>query len=322
MVDATHVEQADPTPIAHVKDIYSVIDVLVASKPRMQDVQEINAIHQSFSQANSFSMHAKCLRIGSQRFMEAEACFKEQASQHIRTGCHETKIFLVLPSLLTDSLKEQLPGLLYDSMKYINSLKDSLPGLLSESLKLNLSSLLKENVTTKISKKEKKALCSAMTDIMTTSLMPFNKQFNALNKLDAKRTLDLVSFTKNVVTCNMRVPTDLLSKIVNAKNLTAMPTKPLMACLNWRRTEQVVLGYMPFIGKSSFIYSNEENENLTKTFDVVVLISEPSQVEPQPSGSSSNPDLLALVTVVIPVLEEEEPKPKRLMVVMDLPKPV
>ncbi|GJV51387.1 hypothetical protein Tco_1447128 [Tanacetum coccineum] len=228
MVDATHVEQADPTPT---------------------------------TLANSFSMHAKCSRIGSQRFMEAEACFKEQASQHTGTSCHETKIFLVPPSLLADSLKEQLPGLLYDYMKYINSLKDSLPGFLSGSLKLNLSLLLKENVTTIISKKEKKALRSAMTDIMTTSLMPFNKQFNALNKLDAKR-------------------------------------------------------------KSSFIYSNEENENPTETFDVVVLVSAPSQVEPQPSGSSSNLDSLGLVTVVILVPEEEEPKPKRLMVVMDLPNPV
>ncbi|GJX11093.1 hypothetical protein Tco_0200952 [Tanacetum coccineum] len=61
--------------------------------------------------------------------------------------------------------------------------------------------------------------------------------------------------------------------------------------------------------KSVFIDSDDENENL---FDDVVVVYASTQGEPQPNGSLSDPNPLAIIIVSSSVLEEEEPEPKRL----------
>ncbi|GKE51689.1 hypothetical protein Tco_1486845, partial [Tanacetum coccineum] len=92
-----------------------------------------------------------------------------------------------------------------DAFSDLESMPDDeiiLPEVIADSLNLKFPQLLnasiKENLPS-INKKIRRALNMEMPDILAKSLRSVNKQFNALNKLEAYRFTQLAIFTKHQV---------------------------------------------------------------------------------------------------------------------------
>nr|GEX37698.1 hypothetical protein [Tanacetum cinerariifolium] len=184
------------------------------------------------------------------------------------------------------------------------------------------SASIKENLLC-INKKIRWALNIEMHDLLKDSMKSINKQFNALNKLEAQRfsqlelfyqesNEELCTYIETILDSTVKIPTDLLPESVIANNLTTMVNK-------------TSIDMIELVGIISQIAHNMDTSptplSVAAKGDKSAQ-AEPSKAvkrEPQTSGSSVNINPLAMVVHSTAKPKTEEPPLKKLRVMIDVP---
>ncbi|GJT73268.1 hypothetical protein Tco_1032554 [Tanacetum coccineum] len=193
---------------ASISKVPSISDPQPIHIPKMIDVQEHAAKHIKFELA---ARDLSKLKHGSRDKHPSVHALATMKQLSLHTSLTSAQAFKsVLPRMIIDSLEEKLPEILYDTIRL-----KFLP-ILTESLK---------NFMPKVSMKIIRALNSEIPGILKQTEKTVNKQFHALNNLEAERFCQLEIFMKNVVTGNI---SDKLADIAERLYLTNIHTRTML----------------------------------------------------------------------------------------------